>query len=102
MRISDAQIRRLCEYHACDLRKLLHTLQCWGLAPPAPDATPAPLSLEHTLSLGNGHGRPTHAQVGVRVRVRVTVRVRIRVALVSKQVRQRGGKHMCDQKVSCM
>ena len=79
VRISEREIRLLCDYHACDLRKLLHTLQCWGLAAPAPASAPAPsqraaaaanaagatppwLGLEHTLSLGKGHGQPTHAQ----------------------------------------
>eukprot|EP00964_Phaeocystis_antarctica_P128300 scaffold92061_cov30-Phaeocystis_antarctica.AAC.1 len=76
VRISEHEIWLLCEYHACDLRKLLHTLQCWGLAVPTPappqragaaanadaDVAPPWLGLEHTLSLGNGHGRPTCAQ----------------------------------------
>ena len=79
VRISEHEIRLLCEYYACDLRKLLHTLQCWGLAAPTPaplqragaaanadadaaDVAPPRLGLEHTLSLGNGYGRPTRAQ----------------------------------------
>jgi hypothetical protein len=81
VRISEREIRLLCQYHAGDLRKLLHTLQCWGLAAPtaapphragasahahahahAAEVAPPRLGLEHTLSLGNGHGRPTRAQ----------------------------------------
>ena len=58
VQMADRELHQLAEFHNCDLRQILHTIQCWGLMAAEPatptDSTEAPtVTFERTLSLGN-------------------------------------------------
>ena len=56
--VADRELHQLAEFHNCDLRQILHTIQCWGLmaaepATPTDNAEAPTVTFERMLSLRN-------------------------------------------------